>query len=490
MTYRDGIYGRISQDDTGLAPGVTAQLADCRTLSAARDGTVTAEHHDNDLSAFKGATRPGYDRLIEDITAGRLDRIVVWRTDRLWRNRVERAVGIELLKDAGVSVVAVRGPDLDMTTAAGRFAAGILGEFDTTESEVKSERVTRAALRRFEAGRAASNVSYGWRRVYDTNETGIRIGWHDAVHEPEACIVREIVHRILSGESVRSIISDLNARGVPAPGAKRCRKSRGYGQADDGSTWMPSTPIRLAVRPANIGLRVHHHGRPDERVTRAEWDPIVDPDDHHRVVAMLADPQRRPRRPGGQRWLITAGIGRCGVCGAPLRVRHNTGRAPVYLCSAGEHVGRNVAAVNDLVFRVLDRYLARPNIASVLSGDQGRFDAAMRRAEALRGRLDTAAGQFARGLITDRQLEVITAELRPQAESAEAEAQALMPAAVSGLLAEVVDGGRSVRDLQVSQARELMRTMRIEVVINPTSRRGPGIDPRSVVIRSTRPGLA
>jgi len=62
------------------------------------------------------------------------DTIIVFQTSRLWRNRRERAEGIEILRRAGVSVAAVKGPSLDLSSAYGRGMAGLLGEFDTMET--------------------------------------------------------------------------------------------------------------------------------------------------------------------------------------------------------------------------------------------------------------------------------------------------------------------------------------------------------------------
>jgi DNA invertase Pin-like site-specific DNA recombinase len=50
-------------------------------------------------------------------------------------------------------VTLVKGADLDLSSAAGRAVAGLMGEFDTTESEIKAERVASAALQRAERSR-------------------------------------------------------------------------------------------------------------------------------------------------------------------------------------------------------------------------------------------------------------------------------------------------------------------------------------------------
>jgi hypothetical protein len=50
-----------------------------------------------------------------------LDRVIVYMSARLWRNRGERADGIERLAKARVSVTATKGPDLDLSSATGRM---------------------------------------------------------------------------------------------------------------------------------------------------------------------------------------------------------------------------------------------------------------------------------------------------------------------------------------------------------------------------------
>ena len=56
------------------------------------------------------------------------------------------------MQAAGVSVIATKGPSLDMSTAYGRAMAGLLGEFDTMEVEVKAERQQLAYAAQRDAG--------------------------------------------------------------------------------------------------------------------------------------------------------------------------------------------------------------------------------------------------------------------------------------------------------------------------------------------------
>ena len=150
---RAGAYTRISADKAGDEHGVANQLADQKRTAAARGYVISRIESDNDISASNGKHRPGYEALMAAAARREIDVILVFQTSRLWRNRRERAEGIEILREAGVSVIATRGPSLDMSTAYGRGMAGLLGEFDTMETEVKGERQRLAAAEAAAAGK-------------------------------------------------------------------------------------------------------------------------------------------------------------------------------------------------------------------------------------------------------------------------------------------------------------------------------------------------
>src|SRR5579871_4274744 len=104
MADRVALYQRISEDELGLEKGIARQVEDGRALAVSRGWTVVAELSDNDISALKGAYRPDYEKLLNMARRGEIDRIVVFHTSRLWRNRKERAEGIEIFARAGVSI--------------------------------------------------------------------------------------------------------------------------------------------------------------------------------------------------------------------------------------------------------------------------------------------------------------------------------------------------------------------------------------------------
>ncbi|MFI2486113.1 recombinase family protein [Promicromonospora kroppenstedtii] len=83
------VYVRISQDRSGLQAGVLRQQEDCLDLAVRLGLEDPVVLVDNDVSAYDGGRRPGYDLLVDQIRAG-VTTVVVWHVDRLYRQPRER----------------------------------------------------------------------------------------------------------------------------------------------------------------------------------------------------------------------------------------------------------------------------------------------------------------------------------------------------------------------------------------------------------------
>ncbi|MGV0772293.1 recombinase family protein [Mycobacterium syngnathidarum] len=479
---RAALYARISYDRTGEAVGVTRQLHDLRELATARGWQVVAEVTDNDISATKGKTRPGYDRVCRLVTTGQIDHVVVWQSSRLMRSRKDRAEVISTFGKHAVDIVAVQGPSLDLRSAYGRGAADLQTSFDTMESEVKSERVAAAIKHLASQGKAWGFCPYGWDR-----SDGVQ-----TVNEHEAAIVRELVDRLLAGEALAALTREMNDRGEPSPGyaqwakltpeGRARRENKGYSTPP--RTWGKSTIRTLVRREANIGVRRHNGVE-----LRGDWPAIVDADKHAKVVAMLGDGDRRKHtgtRPGARKHLLTGGIGKCGVCGGPLRVSNRNGRRDhtrIYLCDGPKGcTGRQQDKVDDLVTRVVTGRLAQPDALDWLLGDDEQARQSARRCEEIQRRLDDAADSYAEGRIDTRALERITARLTPELEDARRERDTAVRAVDIDVLRPLAgpEAAACWEAMPVTARRAVLETLRVEVAILPRVKHGPGFEPESV----------
>lgn len=383
------VYLRISLDRLGEGLGVERQREDALALAARRGWTVR-EFVDNDISATSGRHRPGYAALMTAVQAGEVDCIVVFHTSRLWRNRRERADGIEILRNARVSVVPVKGPELDMTTAYGRGMAGMIGEFDTMEVEIKAERQRREAQQRAEHGKPG-----GGRRAFGYAADGI------ALVPDEADALRRAYQMLLAGRSLSGIAHDLNASGFTTTA---------------GGPWRHNSMRHTLVNPRYAGIRTLR----GKEIAKAVWEPIISEETLRAAIAILSEPRRRTNHVGSaRRWLGTR-FYRCGREGcdglmvATYRDRYADGRVRrIYRCSVC-YLSRLADPVDAWVRQVVEERLGRKDAVKLLrvaKKDAERIQSLQAEAMALRQRRDRSVKMWARGVLDDQELETAKHEI-------------------------------------------------------------------------------
>lgn len=346
-----GIYVRISQDREGAGLGVARQEEDCRALAERRGWGVAEVYVDNDVSAYSGARRPAWERLLDDVRSGAIDAVVGWHVDRLTRSPAELELVIDLADRHGLALGTVTG-DVDLATPTGRMVARILGATARQEGEHKAERQRRQRRQAAEAGK----VSGGGARPFGFDQDRV------TVLQDEAEVIRECARRVLAQESLSSVCRDLAARGVATP---------------KGGSWQPMTMRRMLASARISGRREHTPRRSGAKGTRpllgevvadAVWPAIISAEDSDRLRALLADPSRRRVSPTGtSRTYLLSGILRCGRCGHGLVGRPRSGVAR-YACAStpgGTSCGgiaTNAERTDDLVRDLVLVALSSPDL--------------------------------------------------------------------------------------------------------------------------------
>jgi DNA invertase Pin-like site-specific DNA recombinase len=141
---RAAIYARISHDPDkkngdrhddepqppgkgGDGLGVARQEQDCRELAAHLHLKVTEVYVDNDLSAYSGKRRPGFEDMLDAMKNRQFDALICWHTDRLYRSLKDLERLIDIAELARVPIRTVQGGELDLSISAGWMVARILG---------------------------------------------------------------------------------------------------------------------------------------------------------------------------------------------------------------------------------------------------------------------------------------------------------------------------------------------------------------------------
>ena len=155
-----------------------------------------------DDGGFSGGTteRPGLHRLMNDIRAGRINVVVVYKVDRLTRSLADFAKLIEVFDAHGVSFVSVT-QQFNTTTSMGRLTLNVLLSFAQFEREVTGERIRDKFLASRRKGMwMGGNPPLG----YDIRDRRL------VVNETEADLVRHIFRRFAELRSANGLRDELN----------------------------------------------------------------------------------------------------------------------------------------------------------------------------------------------------------------------------------------------------------------------------------------
>jgi DNA invertase Pin-like site-specific DNA recombinase len=138
---RVAAYARVSTGDQHL----DNQLAEIEATVKSRGWKLVATH--TDVMSGAKDTRPGLNRLLQQVAASEVDVVVVVRLDRLGRSLRHLLAVIEQITNAGVDLVSIRDAGIDTTTATGKLMVSIIGAFACFERDMLIER-TRAGMQR------------------------------------------------------------------------------------------------------------------------------------------------------------------------------------------------------------------------------------------------------------------------------------------------------------------------------------------------------
>jgi site-specific DNA recombinase len=208
-TVRCATYTRVStdqgleQDFNSLDAQYDASQAYIRSQAHAGWTLLRTKYDDGGFSGGN-TDRPALQRLLEDVRAGKVDVIVVYKVDRLTRSLADFAKLVELFDKHSVSFVSVT-QQFNTTTSMGRLTLNVLLSFAQFEREVTSERIRdKIAASKRKGLWVGGMAPIG----YDTKDRKI------SVNEAEADWVRTIFRNYLKLGSLNLLMTDLRKRGI------------------------------------------------------------------------------------------------------------------------------------------------------------------------------------------------------------------------------------------------------------------------------------
>jgi DNA invertase Pin-like site-specific DNA recombinase len=250
-TLRCAIYTRKSSEE-GLEQ-------DFNSLQAQRESCeayIASQKHEGwkviptayDDGAYSGGTmdRPALRQLLTDITAGKVDIVVVYKVDRLTRALMDFSKIVEIFDRQNVSFVSVT-QQFNTTTSMGRLTLNVLLSFAQFEREVTGERIRDKI--------AASKKKGLWMGGF------VPLGYRPdertlVIHKKEAEIVRTIFTLYCETGSVAKVEVELVRRGIRRPKSIAITSGRAYG----GRPFTRGEIYKLLSNPIYVG-EIGHKGQ-------------------------------------------------------------------------------------------------------------------------------------------------------------------------------------------------------------------------------------
>jgi site-specific DNA recombinase len=387
---RAALYTRISKDISGEMLGVQRQLDECQALADRQDWTVTHRFDDNDLSAFNGKRRPGFEELLAAMNRGDIDVLVCWHIDRLYRSIKDLVRLIDAAKVHNVTIRTVRAGDLDLSTSAGRMLATILGSVAQQESEHKAERQVAANIQKAERGQwQSANRTFG----YTMDGQPI---------EPEASAVRQAVVDVLAGTSIQQVARNWNAAGLKTTMAGRTHTNpHTHQEMTITGEWTGRRVRKLLVNPRYAALKTRTSTDGKLVEYQGNWTPLIDLDTHRGLVAYLSDPSRI-KCTSYERKYLGSNLYVCGKCGGPMKAampgnaagRANNRKSRAYACRDHAHVLRAGEPTDNYVSATILERMTQPDATDLLANQGVDIGAMSVKREALQRKLDNLTDLF------------------------------------------------------------------------------------------------
>ena len=259
---RAGIYIRVSTEEQareGFSLG--EQEEKLRQLCKYKEFEVYKVYKDAGISAKDMEHRPQFQRMLEDMRAGKINYIVAYKIDRVTRSVRDLETLISTLEKYHCYLVCDR-DDINTETANGRFFVRMLTVLSQLEIEIVSERTKFGMAGAIKAGHIPGSCPLGY---YRDKDKVCRVD-----HSTKDIVVR-IFNMYLEGKSYQTIANILDKEKVLYPEKKK---------------WTDSTIKRIIHNRVYVGDFERYKYDADKEtelyidvveplISRAMWEEVI-----------------------------------------------------------------------------------------------------------------------------------------------------------------------------------------------------------------------
>ncbi len=214
---RVAAYARVSTNSEEQVTSYEAQV-DYYTkhIQSRADWEFVKVYTDEGISGTNTKHRDGFNEMIEDALAGKIDLIITKSVSRFARNTVDSLITVRKLKEKGIEVYFEK-ENIYTLDSKGELLITIMSSLAQEESRSISENITWGKRKFFADGKVY--LPYKSFLGYEKGEDGL-----PKIVPDEADIIRLIYSMFLEGKTTYAIASALTENGIPTPRHKEIWK--------------------------------------------------------------------------------------------------------------------------------------------------------------------------------------------------------------------------------------------------------------------------
>lgn len=348
---RIGGYIRVSTEKQVMGYSIEGQITQIEQYCQFNGYELVDIYADRGISG-KSMNRPELQRMLNDAKNGKLDCVMVYKTNRLARNTSDLLTIVEELHRQNVEFFSLS-ERMEVKNSTGKLMLQILASFSEFERNTILENIYTRQRQRALEGYYQGNLPLGYNNIPD-NKKELMINQH------EANIVKYIFESYAKGHGYRKIANALNHKGYVT--------KKGNPFSISAVTYILSNPFYIGkiqfakYKDWNDKRRKGLNDKPV--IAEGKHTPIISQSLWDKVQARKKQVSKKPQVHGKGTNLLT-GIIACPQCSASMSasITVNTlkdgtkKRIRYYSCSNFRNKGSKVCSANSVRADVIEKYV-------------------------------------------------------------------------------------------------------------------------------------
>lgn len=348
---RIGGYIRVSTEKQVMGYSIEGQITQIEQYCQFNSYELVDIYADRGISG-KSMNRPELQRMLNDAKNGKLDCVMVYKTNRLARNTSDLLTIVEELHRQNVEFFSLS-ERMEVKNSTGKLMLQILASFSEFERNTILENIYTGQHQRALEGYYQGNLPLGYNNIPD-NKKELMINQH------EANIVKYIFESYAKGHGYRKIANALNHKGYVT--------KKGNPFSISAVTYILSNPFYIGkiqfakYKDWNDKRRKGLNDKPV--IAEGKHTPIISQELWDKVQSRKKQVSQKPQVHGKGTNLLTSLIF-CEKCGATYAASTTTNtlkdgtkkRIRYYSCSNFRNKGSKVCSANSVRADVIEKYV-------------------------------------------------------------------------------------------------------------------------------------